>query len=636
MKKENQKQIKILLILSFIFTKIDSYHIVFEQIGEIASSVTYIHTKLTIDLDSIEEQLRIFATRLKRYDNYFIPGNFELGGVSKYINESSAVHLRNHIVQRNLEAAKRIVEQKKGIIVELTEDLEKIRQSMPIPQDKDRMLVQRTVREEGKEKVVLQVNPSLKMNPVLNDMAKGRTTRFLNPIGFALGAFGTFMGLYNRRQIENLRNEISKKHGALIEVIESHEKQIADMNITLHVLQSFISSSLFYDLTVFSAELSNIETHLRNRITYATHAIQAAQNRRLAIDFMKPEKLKALYEKLVKQARTMGQQLLTNQPSDLFQLETSYFFDGNNIHLLLHVPTIPTTSKMRLLKLHPFPLPLNENFTITPDVDNDILAVSPGFDRQSSHLTAIDLLGCHAVNKVYLCERNGVLSKELNNSCLGALYLQDYTIAKELCDFKIMPVQEVVRQLLDNWFIVYSPIPQTAFISCHNGTQLETYIKTGVNKIHLSPGCTTNLLEHRLHADGSVQLPTDFTDFEWNWNIAHELQMQPDNIDELIKELQFAGIENPSLKDLSHLKIKKSSKLRFLWYFLSFIFSCVALGLVIILILALVTKSIIVDWKKIKSYLFKQPELIEPIIQAVNAPLLGAPANCPTTLYPMH
>src|SRR5574343_2008298 len=101
--------------------------------------------------------------------------------------------------------------------------------------------------------------------------------------------------------------------------------------------------------------------------------------------------------------------------------------------------------------------------------------------------------------------------------------------------------------------------------------------------------------------------------------------MQPDNIDELIKELQFAGIENPSLKDLSHLKIKKSSKLRFLWYFLSFIFSCVALGLVIILILALVTKSIIVDWKKIKSYLFKQPELIEPIIQAVNAPLLGAP-----------
>ena len=90
------------------------------------------------------------------------------------------------------------------------------------------------------------------------------------------------------------------------------------MKITLHVIKSFIASSLFYDLTAFISELTQIETHIRNRVTYATHAIQAAQNRRLAIDFIKPEKLISLYDKLNKQALSMGQQLLTSQPSDLF------------------------------------------------------------------------------------------------------------------------------------------------------------------------------------------------------------------------------------------------------------------------------------------------------------------------------
>jgi len=40
-------------------------------------------------------------------------------------------------------------------------------------------------------------------------------------------------------------------------------------------------------------------------------------------------------------------------------------------------------------------------------------------------LFAVDLLGCHGVNQVYLCEQSGVLKRNLNDTCLGSLYMQD-------------------------------------------------------------------------------------------------------------------------------------------------------------------------------------------------------------------
>jgi hypothetical protein len=298
---------------------------------------------------------------------------------------------------------------------------------------------------------------------------------------------------------------------------------------------------------------------------------------------------------------------------------------------MLHVPCIPADAKLRLLKLHPFPLPLNENYTITPDVDDEILAISPGFTRYSVRINAADLVGCHSINKVYLCDRYGVLSKELNNSCLGALYLQDYTIAKELCDFKIRPSQEVVRQLLDNWFLVYTPVVQTGFVQCLNGTQREAYMKSGINKIHLSPGCQADLIEHRLHADGSITLPTDLTHFEWAWDAAGELNMDPKIISMYIDELIQAGISNPSLEDLSHLKLNSTSKFKYVFYILGFIFSCVALGLVIIIILAFTSDKFGLDIRKILAYFRPAPTLVEPIDNPgpISFPLLNPPANAP-------
>jgi hypothetical protein len=91
-----------------------------------------------------------------------------------------------------------------------------------------------------------------------------------------------------------------------------------------------------------TTRLSRIENQLKNRIEIAVHTIQQAQHRRLAVDFLSAQQLNILFLKLVQQAEQNGCQLLVRHRSDLFQLETSYFFDGADVHniQLLNYPNL--------------------------------------------------------------------------------------------------------------------------------------------------------------------------------------------------------------------------------------------------------------------------------------------------------
>ena len=199
-----------------------------------------------------------------------------------------------------------------------------------------------------------------------------------------------------------------------------------------------------------TTRLSQIKNQLKHRIKIAIHTIQQAQHCRLVVDFLSAEQLNILFLKLVQQAEQNGCQLLVCHRSDLFQLETSYFFDGADVHLLLHVPMVPKDSLLRLFKLHPFPLLLSGSHVLVPAVRQDILAISSGFKRYSAQLSAMDLLGCHIINNIYLCERHGVLNSDLNTTCLvGSLYTQDFKAVKKLCELEIHKTGEIVYQLLN-------------------------------------------------------------------------------------------------------------------------------------------------------------------------------------------
>jgi hypothetical protein len=102
------------------------------------------------------------------------------------------------------------------------------------------------------------------------------------------------------------------------------------------------------------------------------------------------------------------------------QIETSEVHDGEDVNLILHIPMAPADSILQLFQLRPFPLPFTDSHFILPDPTNQILAISSGSEHLSLEMSAVNLLGYHRVGSTYLCERYGVLNRELNSTCLGS------------------------------------------------------------------------------------------------------------------------------------------------------------------------------------------------------------------------
>jgi hypothetical protein len=444
------------------------------------------------------------------------------------------------------------------------------------------------------------------------------------------------MGLFNTYQIHNLEKELQQTrdaHNRLVEVVHQHDHHLQQLDHQMDMLTTSINFMQQNDLAVLLMGFLNIEKEIRLKLEKATHVTQVAQNRRLAVDFLPADQLPELFKKLEKQAHEIDHKLIITQPSDLFQLELSYFYDGVRLQMLLHVPTVPKDSILRLLKLHPFPLPLNKNYSIIPMVQDDLLAISAGFNRYSAQLSSVDLLGCHLINKIYLCERHGVLGKQLNDSCLGALYLQNFDLAQEICPLHIRPATEVVKQLRDNWFLIFSPTPQTAYVSCRNGTENEAYIKSGITRTFLSSGCKMNLRYHLLQSDFSLSLPDDIVNFHWDWDISDLLS----NIEDDMAVIYEQGNSDPTLQDLLEVKKRNPKELLFK-VFLTFILCIIALGLIAIIIFWYFARDYILSLSCIQHFLAQRiHSLIDtysPPIQTTHVPVRNRrPATAP--IYPL-
>jgi hypothetical protein len=153
---------------------------------------------------------------------------------------------------------------------------------------------------------------------------------------------------------------------------------------------------------------------------------------------------------------------------------------------------------------------------LMPDPSNQILAISSGVDRLSMEMSVANLMGCHRINSAYLCERQGVMQRELNLNCLGSLYVQDFPGATHLCEMKIVEQSETVLQLQDNWYLVYSPSTFTSYIICLNNSNFEVFIKTGPNRIFILPSCQMHLKVHVLISDFSLRLDSIIKHYEWD------------------------------------------------------------------------------------------------------------------------
>ena len=408
---------------------------------------------------------------------------------------------------------------------------------------------------------------------------------------FIWGIIGTFQGIINEKKYRALSESLARTQDQLANVVDVVNKQgqnIATIDNDLKQLSvTMTKSEILHSL--------NTETHLRSanlrlstEVTRITSALQMAQLRRLSIDFLTSNQLDSLYSSMIDSSERAGSELLIYQPSDMFQLELSYFFDGEIITFLLHVPTVPRGTMLRLIKLHPFPMPLSGQYSILPDIENQVLAISSTGRNISLQFPSINLLGCDQTNHVYLCEKLGTLGKDMTRTCLGALYKQKFDIAKVLCPMKIVTSGEISYRLKNNKHLIYSPISQTIPIRCPSKTQdiTERFVPSGVSEIQLEAGCQSELENSILFSDNSITSATGLDHITLNRDFTLDIpNITPKDIEDLVTSMSQLGILNPTMNDIieasDHLDILRAKT-----PFIGSIISWVLLIIIIIFIVA--------------------------------------------------
>ena len=383
-----------------------------------------------------------------------------------------------------------------------------------------------------------------------------RGKRAAGLVALPLAVAATAMGLYNTAQIEFLKMELADVRDntrRIFEVLQEYERDIKVIYDGFKQIQNAMSTMVSLNPAIFDSRLTRIENQIRRRLEMATHGIQAALQRRLSADYLSAEQIREVFTNVQTRARELECELLVHHHSDLYQLETSLLFDGDDIHVLVHVPMVPRHAMFRLFRLYPFPLPLIDDYHLIPMVKNDILAISSVDTRYNVELSIQDLAGCHHVNKIHMCSNFGVMSKRFDTSCLGSLYVQDFERAQTLCKFEVVPVEERIYQLRKNWFMVYSPSAYTAPIRCRNGTMHECHLKRGMERVHISPGCEGTFVNHTVISDFTIRLDSEIITYDWAWE---PLEFMPPEqvtvLGDTIQELQRLGVNRPSFSELQY------------------------------------------------------------------------------------
>lgn len=394
--------------------------------------------------------------------------------------------------------------------------------------------------------------------PLLGSMASAGAASLgaiaMPVVGIVQGLIGTFMGIYTAVELNRLGNEIknlNRQTNILFQVTNQHEVKLKQLAEDLVKLTTFTEALLENNPTVFFARLNRQISLLEDRMGQALDVVQQLQNHRLAVNLLSGQQLRDMHLHFQTLAAQNDLVLLPTEISHYFQVETSYIRQGNDVTILVHVPCVHPDHILKLYRYIPYPFPLSfhsfihphsirhavsngsfflddiaaddlinhndsvpEGLVIVPD--GDFLAV--GQDHSYQLLTAAELGLCDRRSRVTLCREHQVLKLNLEDSCLGSLFLRSEDGARIRCRFTRQRLEEQVYQLSPTDHLIYSPKPLTTEVRCRNGSHYPMFVSENNNRLHIPAGCSAKLRKHDLRSDYDIQLDPEPLTSVWNWN----------------------------------------------------------------------------------------------------------------------
>ena len=526
-------------------------HLVYENIGSLATRVTHIHVAIPLNISHLEEHINLFIHHLLPLLN--LPK-------SAIINPDP-----QHPSRQRIDKLTAIIA---GIAKLTVDSLESLMAKVKfisniLPQDDAQDV--RPPRQSRNVQVWDIANRNSKLQTLSSDllnnfqsfdsteMAHLRHKRQLFiAAALVMGLVGTFFGLFNQAEIHKISDHVSKLESTtnmLVHIAETHERHINQLVTDLSTLTNTIEIFLEYNPTLLLSKLNRQVNTIEGRVDSLEHTFQQLQTHRLSTKLLSHPQLLALHHEVQTLAAKTDTIPIPRNLHDYFQLETSYLRSNNQIIILLHVPCSSEQSLFTIFRYIPFPFPVAPSTTADPSTslstiqdlinlehvnpnyvqeglvikaDTDMIAI--GKNKQGKHqyvvLSDTDLEACYHRSHNYICEKQQVIRSDMSGSCLGALFIQNPEGIEENCRIERKQLRETVYRLSATEHLVFSPNPLITQIECKNGSHFPLRLKA-TSRISIPEGCSAQLHNHTIYSDPTLRIAPEALHFTWDFNPAN-------------------------------------------------------------------------------------------------------------------
>ena len=324
----------------------------------------------------------------------------------------------------------------------------------------------------------------------------------------AIAMGGTILGGMSLSQIRELNEKFGRmefKHNNLVDLVDAQKDAMKDLQLDMKVvteIQRFINSRDSAILLTMSDRAVDHITDVKERIEAI---VEAAQYQRLSPKAISGKTLIRLWTHLKEKAIKDGYDLMLEHPSDIYQLEASYIYDPVKMEFIMfiHVPMLPSENKFTLYRFAPFPMihPIDKNVTKIIEVGEETyLAVNA--KKEYRIMSTIDVNACNRRGKVFFCLERNAVYRDLEETCLGALYQKKAEKVVEHCRFQTKVPTEFVLPSGDRKWLIYSPESQLVNVECSKRREAPSPVTIkGQVLVRLLEGCTMKMERSVISSD---------------------------------------------------------------------------------------------------------------------------------------
>jgi hypothetical protein len=144
-----------------------------------------------------------------------------------------------------------------------------------------------------------------------------------------------------------------------------------------------------------------------------------------------------------------------------------------------------------------------------------------------------------------------ILKRNINTTCLGAIFNQNLKIVKEECEVLIERQSESLTAITRNKYVLHARKPQTIEITCNSKTQHKAVDK--MEHLELDQGCKILTENHILFAGQTVTQEEKIHMWPISWAADKLFDLTKSDLDKILRELQLISKKPTTVRDLHKL-----------------------------------------------------------------------------------